>query len=161
MLTTYQIEALRSKSEKLVEPIVEFLIEDIARRVSEAGQLTSTASYQTWQLQKLGVSQRQLKKEIAKRLKISQQEAEKLLTQAAETGYNFDISGFPSKQAIPLSANKSLQQILSATVALANEDLANITQTLGFVGPDGVCRELTDAYNQACDFAFQKVSTGA
>ena len=161
MFTTYQIEALRSKSEKLVEPIVEFLIEDIARRVSEAGQLTSTASYQTWQLQKLGVSQRQLKKEIAKRLKISQQEAEKLLTQAAETGYNFDISGFPSKQAIPLSANKSLQQILSATVALANEDLANITQTLGFVGPDGVCRELTDAYNQACDFAFQKVSTGA
>ena len=32
---------------------------------------------------------------------------------------------------------------------------------MGFVGPDGECRELTDAYNQACDFAFQKVSTGA
>lgn len=44
---------------------------------------------------------------------------------------------------------------------LANDDLENITQTIGFVGPDGVCRELTDAYNQACDFAFQKVSTGA
>lgn len=29
------------------------------------------------------------------------------------------------------------------------------------MGPDGECRELTDAYNQACDFAFQKVSTGA
>lgn len=161
MLTAYQIEELRRRSGQLVDPIIDFLIEDIARRVSEAGQLTSTTSYQTWQLQKLGVSQRQLKKEIAKRLKISQQEAEKLLTQAAETGYDFDISRFPAKQAIPLSANKSLQQVFDATVKLANEDLANITQTLGFVGPDGVCRELTDAYNQACDFAFQKVSLGA
>lgn len=34
-------------------------------------------------------------------------------------------------------------------------------QTMGFVGPDGNFRELTQAYQQACDFAFQKVSTGA
>lgn len=161
MLTAYQIDVLRSKSEQLVDPITEFLIEDIAQRVAEAGQLSGTASYETWQLQKLGVSQKKLKKEIAKKLKISQKEAEKLLTQAAKAGYDFDISRFPAKQAIPLSANKSLQQVLDATIKLANENLQNITQTIGFVGPDGVCRELTDAYNQACDFAFQKVSTGA
>ncbi len=75
MLTAYQIDALRSKSEQLVDPITDFLIEDIAKRVSEAGQLTSTAAYQAWTAQRLGVSQRQLKKEIAKRLKISQKEA--------------------------------------------------------------------------------------
>lgn len=161
MLTAYQIEELRRRSEQLVDPITEFLIEDIAKRVAEAGQLSGTTSYEVWQLQKLGVSQRKLKKEIAKRLKISQADVEKLLTQAAETGYDFDISRFPAKYAIPLSANKSLQQVLDATVKLANEDLANITQTIGFVGPDGVCRELTDAYSRACDFAFQKVSTGA
>lgn len=161
MLTAYQIEELRRRSEQLVDPITEYLIEDIAKMVAEAGQLSGTASYEVWQLQKLGVSQKKLKKEIAKRLKISQQEAEKLLTQAAEAGYDFDISRFPAKQGIPLSANKSLQQVLDATVKLANDDLANITQTIGFVGPDGVCRELTDAYNQACDFAFQKVTLGA
>lgn len=160
MLTAYQIDVLRSKSEQLLDPITSFLIEDIAKRVSEAGQLTGTAVYQAWQLQKLGVSQKQLKKEIAKRLKVSQKEAEKLLTQAAETGYNFDMSRFPTSHAIPLSANSRLQQILDTTVKLAKEDLSNMTQTIGFVGPDGVCRELTQAYNQACDFAFQKVSTG-
>lgn len=161
MLTAAQIDVLRSKSEKLLDPVTYFLIEDIAKRVSEAGQLTGTASYQIWRLQQLGVSQRQLKKEIAKRLKVSQKDAEQLLTQAAETGYNFDISRFPTTHAIPLSANSNLQQILDATVKLAKDDLSNMTQTIGFVGPDGVCRELTDAYNQACDFAFQKVSTGA
>lgn len=161
MLTASQIDVLRSKSEQLLDPIIDFLIEDIAKRVAEAGQLTGTASYQVWKLQQMGVSQKQLKKEIAKRLKVSQKEAENLLTQAAETGYNFDISRFPTSHGIPLSANSSLQQILDATVKLAKEDLSNMTQTIGFVGTDGVCRELTQAYNQACDFAFQKVSTGA
>lgn len=161
MLTADQISYLRDRSEQLLDPIIEFLIEDICKRVTEAGQLTSTASYQIWRAQNLGISQRKLKKEIAKRLKVSQQQAEKLLTQSADVGYNFDISRFPTSHAIPLSANSSLQQILSATVALAKDDLTNMTQTIGFVGTDGVCRELTDAYNQACDFAFQKISTGA
>lgn len=161
MLTASQIDVLRSKSGQLLDPITNFLIEDIAKRIAEAGQLTGTAAYQVWKLQQMGVSQKQLKKEISKRLKVSQQAAEDLLTQAAETGYNFDISRFPTSHGIPLSANSSLQQILDATIKLAKEDLSNMTQTIGFVGPDGVCRELTQAYNQACDFAFQKVSTGA
>lgn len=161
MLTAAQIEALRAKSEKLVDPITEFLIEDIAKRIAQAGQFTATASYEAWKLQQMGISQRKLKNEIAKRLGVSLKEAEKLLTQAAETGYNFDMSRFPTSQAIPLSANSSLQQILDATVKLAREELTNMTQTMGFVGPDGQCRELTDAYNAACDFAFQKVSAGA
>ena len=161
MLTAAQIEALRSHSEQLLDPLTDFLIEDIAKRVSKAGQFTATASYDAWKLQQLGVSQRKLKQEIAKRLEISLKDAEKLLTQAAKTGYNFDMSRFPTSQVIPLSANSSLQQILQATVEMAKDDLTNITQTIGFVGPDGQCHELTDAYNQACDFAFQKVSTGA
>jgi hypothetical protein len=161
MLTAYQIEALRIKSEHLLDPVIEYLIEDIAKRVAQAGQLTGTASYLVWRAQNLGVSQRKLKKEIAKRLKISMEDVETLLTQAAETGYRFDLDRHPTTHAVPLSANSSLQQVLAATVAQASADLTNITQTMGFVGPDGVCRELTQAYQQACDFAFQKVTTGA
>ena len=161
MLSAAQIDALQRRSEQLVDPIIDFLIEDIAKRVSEAGQLTGTAAYQVWRVQQLGMSQRELKKAIAKRLKVSQKEAENLLTQAAETGYNFDISRFPTSHAVPLSANSSLQQILDATIRQAQADLLNMTQTIGFVGPDGNVHELTQAYQQACDFAFQKVSTGA
>ena len=161
MLTAEQIGVLRDSAEKLLDPITEYLLDDIAKRVAAASQFTGTASYQVWRLQELGLSQRQIKKEVAKRLKISLKETEKLLTQVAKTGYNFDMSRFPTKHGIPFSANSSLQQILQATVQLAKEDLTNITQTIGFVGPDGKCRKLTDAYNQACDFAFQKASTGA
>lgn len=160
MLTAEQIGVLRDSAEKLLDPITEYLLDDIAKRVAAAGQFTGTASYQVWRLQELGLSQRQIKKEVAKRLKISLKDTEKLLTQVAKTGYNFDMSRFPTKHGIPFSANSSLQQILQATVQLAKEDLTNVSQTIGFVGPDGKCRKLTDAYNQACDFAFQKASTG-
>ena len=161
MLTPSQITALRDMSGQVMDPIVDFLIEDIAKRVAEAGQLTSTAAYQTWKLQKLGVSQKQLKKEIQKRLKISQKQVEQLMTQAAKTGYNFDISRFPTADAIPFAENTTVQQILDGTVKLAGDDLTNVTQTMGFVAPDGRCEELSKAYEKTCDFAFQKVANGA
>ena len=161
MLTAAQISALQDKSGQLLDPVIEFLFEDIAARVSEAGQLTGTAAYQTWQAQKLGLSQKKLKQEIAKRLKVSQAEVEKLMKQAAKTGYNFDLSRLPTHRGIPFAANSNVQQIVDAAVKLAQDDLTNITQAIGFVGSDGVCRELTAAYNQACDVAHMKVATGA
>ena len=161
MLTADQITALGDKAQRITDPIVEFLIEDIARRISETGQLTSTASYQAWRLQQLGVSQRQLKKELRKLLKVSHRELRQLLTQSAEVGYNFDISKLPYVQAVPFSKNETVQQIVSAAVQMARDDLTNMVQTLGFVGPDGQALPLTEAYQQACDFAFQKVANGA
>lgn len=161
MLTAEQIAALRDISGQLMDPVTEFLIRDIAQRVSEAGQLTGTAAYQTWQLQKLGVSQRQLKKELRKLLKVSHRQLRQLLTQAAEIGYDYDIRRFPQVQSFTFEENTSIQQILNAAVKLAQDDLTNITQTIGFVTPTGKAVGLTDAYKQTCDFAFMKVTSGA
>ena len=161
MLTAAQIDALRSASEQLLDPVVEFLIEDIARRVSEAGQLTGTAAYQVWRAQNLGLSQKKLKKALQEKLDVSTEELEKLLWQAAKTGYNFDLSRLPTTQAIPFAVNSTVQQIVAATVRQAKKDLTNITRTMGFVGSDGKARELTKAYKKACDDAFMRTVTGA
>ena len=161
MLTADQIEALGDQAQQLLSPVTEYLIEDIARRISEAGQITGTASYQAWRLQQLGVSQRQLKNELRKRLKVSHRELRRLLQQSAEAGYDYDLRKHPYVQAVPFRENEVIQSIVSAAVQLAEDDLTNITQTMGFVCPDGKARELTKAYKSACDFAFKKVSTGA
>ncbi len=161
MLTADQIEALGNKAQQLIAPVTEFLIEDIARRIAEAGQFTSTSAYQTWRLQQLGISQRQLKKELRKRLKVSHRELRRLIEKAGETGYSYDIRKHPYVQAVPFRSNEALQQIVSAAAQLADSELDNITQTMGAVMPNGKAVGLTDAYRQACDFAFTKVSTGA
>ncbi|MBQ9082815.1 MAG: phage minor capsid protein [Clostridia bacterium] len=161
MLTPEQIEAVRLQAEELTRPVVEFLIEDIARRISEAGQLTSTAQYQIWRAQNLGLSQKEIQNRLKKLLNVSEQQIKDLLTQTAKVGYRFDLSRLPTVDAIPFEENTVIQQIVSAAVELAQADFSNITQTLGFVNQDGVCRPLTDAWLQACDFAFEKVATGA
>lgn len=161
MLTPDQIEALRIQSGQIISPVIEFLISDIASRIAEAGQLTSTAAYQIWRAQNLGISQKKLKKELQKRLKVSKSQLQTLLKQAAEVGYDFDISRFPTVEAIPFDQNEHLQQIVQTAADMADENLTNLTQTMGFVTYDGKATELTEAYRKSCDFAFEKVFTGA
>lgn len=161
MLTPDQIAALRDAAGQIADPVNDYLIRDIARRIAEAGQLTGTASYQIWRAQNLGLSQREVKRRLKELLKKSETEIQALLTQSAEVGYRFDLDRLPTAAAIPFEENAILQQIVRAAVELAQEDFTNITQTLGMVDPYGNALPLQDAYRSACDFAFKQVSTGA
>ena len=161
MLTSEQIAALRDAAGSIADPINDFLLRDIARRIAGAGQLTSSAAYQVWRAQQLGLSQRLLKKELRKLLRVSHRDLRRLLTQAAEVGYDFDIKHLPYVQALPFERNASLQQMVQAAVKLAQEDFTNLTQTLGMVGPDGVAYPLQEAYRKSMDYAFEQVFTGA
>ena len=161
MLTPEQIEAIRDKAGRIADPINAFLLGDVARRSAGAGQLTSTAAYQVWRAQQLGLSRREIKKQLQKLLHKSEKEIKTLLTQAAEVGYRFDLDRLPTAAAIPSRANKSLQQMVMAAVELAQEDFTNLVQTLGMVDPYGKALPLRDAYRSCMDYAFQQVFTGA
>lgn len=159
MLTPEQADGLAVAFERLAQPVTDYLVEDIARRVREAGQLTGAAAYQVWRAQSLGMSRAQVEERVAGLLEQQKEEAARLFRQAAETGYDFDLSHL-SAEAVPFAENLSARQITEAAVALAGEKLDNITRTMGFVGPDGVCRALTEAYTNAADHAFALVSAG-
>ena len=161
MLRANEIDALRGAAEELTAPIVDYLIQDLAKRVAKAGQFTATAQYETWKLQELGLSQREIKKRLKKLLKVSNRELRKMLTQSAEAGYSYDLRSLPQVQAIPFQQNEAVQQIVAAAVRLAENDLSNITQTIGMVDPYGRALPLRDAYRSCMDFAFVQVSIGA
>ena len=161
MFTPDQIDALRESVRKITDPITEYLLRDIARRIAQAGELTSTAAYQVWRAQQLGVSQRELKKEMRRLLGLSHQEIRRIFYESAQSGYSLDISRFPYVQSVSFDQNISLQQIASAAVQLAQDDFSNIVQTIGFVNPFGKAEPLTQAYISSSDFAFQQVVTGA
>lgn len=163
MLNPDQIERLGNSVQVLIDPVTDWLIKEIARRISKAGQLTSTAAYEVWKLQTLGKSQEDIKKRLALKLNVSREEIEKLLAQSAEVGYNFDVGNFPDAQAIPFKDNRVLQDIVSAAVAVTDGNLLNITGTtaLGFTTYDGKFHLMEEAIQKSCDFAFTKVATGA
>lgn len=161
MLTPEQIAALRDAAGQIADPINDFLLDDVARRIAGAGQLTSTAQYQIWRAQQLGISQREIKKRLRELLGKSNVEIDRLLTQAAEVGYRFDLDRLPTAAAIPFEKNPVIQQMVSTAVKLAQDDFTNLTQTLGMIGPDGAALPLQEAYRRSMDFAFEQVFTGA
>ena len=127
MLTAEQIAAYRDAAAMLTDPVNDYIIRDVARRIAKAGQLTSTAQYEFWRMQQMGVSQREAKKRLKRLLNVSNKELRELLTQSAETGYNFDLKRLPYVQAVPFHKNEALQQIVSAAVKLAQDDFRNLT----------------------------------
>ena len=161
MLKAEEIEALRDASTELTQPIIDYLLADLAERVKTAGEFSATAQYETWKLQQLGLSQKEIKQRVKKLLKTTNAEVERLFTQSAEAGYSFDLKMLPTAEAIPFERNASIQQIVAAAVALAQDDLTNITQTLGMVDPYGKVQPLQAVYRQCMDYAFMQVSTGA
>lgn len=161
MLTPDQIAALRDAAGRIADPINDFLLRDIARRISKAGQLTSTASYQVWRAQQLGMSQREIKQELKKLLRKSNAEIERLITQSAEVGYRFDLSNLPTGAAVSFERNDVVQQMVRAAVDMAQDDFTNLTQTLGMTDPFGKALPLQEAYRKTMDYAFQQVFTGA
>ena len=161
MLRAEEIEALRDAATDLLRPVIEYLLRDIAARIAKAGQLTATVQYETWKLQQLGVSQRDLRNYLKKALKVSNAKLKQLLTQSAEVGYNYDLSSLPTVRAIPFEENEAVQQIVRAAIAQTQGTLENLTQTLGMVDPYGNVNPLRDTYRKCMDYAFEQVSSGA
>lgn len=159
MLTTDQIAGLQVAFQRLTDPVQEFLIKDIARRVKQAGEFTSTAAYQTWRLQTLGRSLSEIQEELSNLMGVAADEAASMLEQAAEFGYIDDVDRLGGS--VKFADNPAIQQIVEAAVKLARGDLTNLTQTIGFINNDGISRTLTAAYEKACDFAFMQTVTGA
>ena len=161
VLTPEQIAALRDAANLMTDPINDFLLDDIARRVAGAGQLTATAQYEIWRAQQLGLSRREIKKRLRELLGVNRRTLRALLTQAAETGYRFDLSRLPGRRAVPFEKNEVLQRLVAAAAKLAQDDLTNIVQTLGMVDPYGNALPLQKAYRSCMDFAFKQVAAGA
>lgn len=161
MLRAEEIEAMRDAATDLLRPVIEYLLRDIAERIAKAGQLTATAQYETWKLQQLGVSQRDLRTYLKKALRVSNAKLRQLLTQSAEAGYNYDLSSLPTVRAIPFEENEAVQQIVRAVIAQTQGTIENLTQTLGMVDPYGNVNPLRDIYRKCMDYAFEQVSSGA
>lgn len=161
MLRADEINVMRDAATELTQPIIAYLLRDIAERIARAGHLTASAQYSVWKLQELGVSQRETKKALKRLLNVSNRQLRQMLTQSAEAGYRYDLNALPQVQKISFEKNDALQKIIASAVQLAQDDLSNITQTLGMVDPYGNALPLQQAYQNCMDFAFMQVSTGA
>lgn len=163
MLRPEDIAGLREAASRLTDPINEYIIRDVVRRISKAGKMTSTATYQLWRAKEVGAAMEELEAYLQEQLGLTEREVQRLYQDAARYGYDLDVKRLGAATAPAFEQNLALRQIVAASVELAGPGLRNIvnTKALGFIAPDGQVMMLENAYYRTLDTAYSLVASGA
>lgn len=157
---------LSGQIEKHFLNLEQMILEDIVRRIKKAGKITSTADWQINRLQIIGYSSEDIEKMIKETLKLSYPEVFELYDKVIDWEYvrNKDIYEQVNAKYIPYEENKELQQLTEGFVQQSNEELRNITQSMGFYVDYGngklVMTPLADIYQNYLDQAIAGVVYG-
>ncbi|MDE7399665.1 MAG: phage minor capsid protein [Oscillospiraceae bacterium] len=166
MLTPQQLQNLPKGLTDMYSELSEFVLRDIARRISGAAKITDTAEYQMYRARALGMSTKEITAEITRISGISEDKIRELILDAAQKSNEFDAKMLTGNDgsAIPLKDNKQLQKLMAAQIKQTNGACRNFTGTLGFAEIDAngqvVYSSLTDFLRKQMDMAQMKVATG-
>lgn len=157
---------LSGKIEKHFLNLEHMILEDIVRRIKKAGKITSTADWQINRLRIIGYSSEDIEKMIKETLKLSYPDVFELYDKVIDWEYvrNKDIYEQVNAKYIPYEENKELQQLTEGFIQQSNEELRNITQSMGFYVDYGngklVMTPLADIYQNYLDQAIAGVVYG-
>lgn len=159
------LERMSLRAEKLFYDMQNRVLDDIVRRIKKTGKITSTADYQIEKLKIFGNSSEFIEREIKRVLKASDAEIWKLYDEVVDKQYVRDKSVYEQINAnfIPYEDNPTMQKWVSALVRQTNDDLTNITRSMGFslkIGGKKVFTPLAEYYRKHLDRAALDVVTG-
>lgn len=142
-----KLEELRKRAAAIAEPIYETLLRDIVRRVRGAGSITSTAEYQIYRAEQLGLAEKAIKDAIAEQLQISDAAIDMLFEEMLDETVLFE-------------ENEELRQLADAYSAVSKKTAAADYENLWAPGPDGKLYTVKEAYEKIMDFAWMQTATG-
>ncbi len=90
MLTPKQLQAIPKPLTDIYSELSDFVLQDIAMRISEAAKITDTAEYLMYRARALGMSKDEITAEIARINGVAQTKIEELIREAAQKSDEFD-----------------------------------------------------------------------
>jgi hypothetical protein len=166
MLTADEIESLPIGLEKQFRQLEKRIMRDIIRRLKSAEEITRTADWQIYRASELGKAADDIKKEITEALGASDDEVNKIYTDAAKTDWARSKKLYKAvgQVAIAYKDNEPLKQLVAAIKKQTADELKNITRTLGVATANkGKIKtvSLTEYYTDMLDAAVLDISSGA
>lgn len=139
---------------------------DIIRRIKKTGEITSTADWQINKLTELGYSSAEIEDMIRETLRLTYPDVFEMYDKVIDWEYvrNRKIYEQINAEYIPFEDNAQLQQLLQAAKDQTQEQLLNLTQSLGIVqqiGGQFTFLPLTQFYQQTLDAAVFDIASGA
>lgn len=160
-------DQMASKIAERYQELEERIMNDIIRRIKKTKKITSTADWQINRLRIIGYSSEDIEREIKKALNASYPEMFELYDNVIEWEYvrNKDIYEQINAEYIPFEQNERLKQITDAIIDQSLEDLANVTNSLGFYLDYGngkkIITPLSKVYTNYLDAACFDIVTGS
>lgn len=166
MFTPSDLERMPIPIEQCMSDLEQRIMEDIIRRILINDEITRSADWQIHRLNQLGESKRVIKKSIKDALELSTKEINHLYKDAIRKGYVRDQALYKAKgkPMIKFEDNAELQQLIQSVISQTNEQMINITQTLGFaIDLQGklVFTPLSEYLQKTLDTAVLEVASGA
>ena len=143
------------------------IMEDVVRRIKKTGQITSSADYQLNRYYILGNSTKDIEDIVKSAVGDDYPETFKLYDEVVEKQYtrSRELYEQVNEEFIPYEQNEQLQQLVNGPIQQSNDELYNITRSMGFMvdmgGGRKVFSPLSDYYNQYLDNAIVEITSGA
>lgn len=160
-------QALARQIEQNFQTLEEEIMQDIVRRIKMNGEITSTADWQINRLAVLGNSSEDIERMLKEALDASYPQMFELYDEVIDWEYvrNRDIYEQINQKYIPFSENRQLQQLTDAVRRQTQDELQNITRSLGFYLDYGkgqkVLTPLAEVYQQYLDQTMYGIATGS
>lgn len=165
-LTPEQLGQASTRLNGLTQKLEKTILDDICRRIAKAGTVTDTAEWQILRLKEMGEANNVIEKAVSDYTKLSAEEVRQLFHEAAQVSDDFYAEMYTQsgKPFVPVEENPYMQQLITATVDQTNNELVNLTQSMGFAvrQADGstAFQPAAKAYQSALDLAQMQVATG-
>ncbi len=153
--------------EKKYRMLEEEIMKDVIRRVKKTGEITSTADWQLQRYMVLGHSTEDVEKIVRQTVGNDWVDTFKLYDEVIEQEYVRSKAIYEQVNAhfVPYEQNYELQQITNALIQQSNDELFNISKSLGFMADMGNGRKvftpLSEIYNGYLDNAITMMASGA
>lgn len=165
-LTPEQLGQASARLDGLTQRLEKTILDDICRRIAKAGTVTDTAEWQILRLKEMGEANDVIEKAVSDYTKLSAEEVRQLFHEAAQVSDDFYAEMYTQsgKPFVPVEENTYMQQLITATVDQTNNELVNLTQSMGFAvrQADGstAFQPVAKAYQSTLDLAQMQVATG-
>jgi hypothetical protein len=142
------------------------ITEDVVRRVKKTKTITSSADYQLNRYYILGNSTQDIENIIKSAVGDDFPETWELYDEVVEKQYTRSKYLYEqvNQKFIPYEENSKLKQIVDTLIRQSNEELFNITKSMGFMvdmGGKKVFTPLSEYYNEYLDNAMVEITSGA
>lgn len=156
MLTPDYLEHCADEAIKINAQLEEFIIQDIARRIVQAGTMTETARHQIRALQENGSLYNEIVEEIAKITKQSEMTVKKIFEDATIESIAFDDKIYELAGLKPTAFRESpaMMQILKTGIQKANGGIHNLIMTTVGTSQSKFIELTNMAYRQYTSGAF-------